>query len=983
MNLSSFRLISVPALALLICWSQAPVAVSQSSEPGLVAWWDFAPHRQQGTSIKAAYGGPNISPSGSYRIVDDPPPTRVELSGVNESLVIAGDVAKVTLPKMEMSAEAWVRVDATDRWGGILCAIQDNGDYERGWVLGTVNDRFSFALTSEEKKRLTYLEADEPVALGHWAHVVGTYDGAQMKLYVNGRLAGVSDEQTGPIAYPPRAPFVAGAYQDDDEHYRLQGAIHEIRLFQQPLSAESVLARYMAKKSLFPEPAPEPILLEIAYGPFIDWIDRHTAVLSWETDLPMPTTVDWTGPTSDQVQRLGSPESVTEHQVMLTGLKPETEFHYRIHGPAPEEPQGKPVQSKLYLFDSSFFYAPTSQLPDANRVAAEEPHYEAFAKVLLAKTPLRRGYAYVLGAEDGRLALELVRHTQFKVIVVDPDARRIQNVRRLLDRAGVYGVRAAAHQVSEEELPFGPMTANLVVSESLLINGTPPPWSAKEVQRLIRPITGTLLFGAPNEGFPGQPQRVDWERWAWKGDVGGNSWMDASGTWLLHKRPALEGAGEWSHQYGSPDNSGTSMDEWVRGDLNVAWWGDPGPRPMPDRGNRNPAPLSVNGRLFIQGDRVLFGLDAYNGAILWTVSSPEMRRANVPRDSSNMVANEDTLYLAQGRWAIAYDGATGNRRQRYEVPVPNAADYQWGYLAFAGGQLLGTPVKKASTYLGDDGEWYEDFHPEQVSRVTSDRFFALDPVSGQVRWTYQNGVIMNSTITVGDDMVFFIESRNPVAVQADRDRQTPEDLTDTWLVALDLKTGRRLWHKAQDFSDCEFMTYLVYSENTVLVTGTDRRKHFHSYAFHAPPAQAIAGSGDAIEEAEGGRMLWQESHKEDKGHHSGHLQHPLVIDGVFYSDQRAFGLRSGELLREDLPERRGCGVMSASRYAVFFRHHFHGMWDLESDNRSQFEGIRGGCWLGLIPAGGFLLAPESSAGCSCTHAIQTSVGYIPQSLGRR
>jgi hypothetical protein len=36
--------------------------------------------------------------------------------------------------------------------------------------------------------------------------------------------------------------------------------------------------------------------------------------------------------------------------------------------------------------------------------------------------------------------------------------------------------------------------------------------------------------------------------------------------------------------------------------------------------------------------------------------------------------------------------------------------------------------------------------------------------------------------------------------------------------------------------------------------------------------------------------------------------------------------------------------------------------------------------LGMIPAGGLLLAPEASAGCSCANAIQTSVGYVPKHL---
>ena len=59
------------------------------------------------------------------------------------------------------------------------------------------------------------------------------------------------------------------------------------------------------------------------------------------------------------------------------------------------------------------------------------------------------------------------------------------------------------------------------------------------------------------------------------------------------------------------------------------------------------------------GDRVLFGLDAYNGTVKWSFSSPEMRRANIPRDSSNMVAAGDQLYLVQGRYCIGIDGAPG------------------------------------------------------------------------------------------------------------------------------------------------------------------------------------------------------------------------------------------------------------------------------------------------------------------------------------
>ena len=295
-------------------------------------------------------------------------------------------------------------------------------------------------------------------------------------------------------------------------------------------------------------------------------------------------------------------------------------------------------------------------------------------------------------------------------------------------------------------------------------------------------------------------------------------------------------------------------------------------------------------------------------------------------------------------------------------------------------RLIGSRQKRDAAYLGDDGEWYEDFDTQQTSRVTSDRLFSLDPVTGVRRWTYQGGVILNSTITLADGMILFLESRSTAAAAVAGSRVPHELLTEQFLVALDLKTGKKLWDKGHDLSACQYMTYLVYSQGTAVVTGTDKDKHFHTFAFSAPSPERPGG--DELESANPGRLLWSDDHKEDKGHHSGHLQHPLVIDQVYYSDQRSFDLRTGKLLRTDLPERRGCGVMSASRRAVFFRHHFQGMWDLATNKRTQFEGIRTGCWLGLIPAGGMLLAPESSAGCSCTHAIQTSVGYIPKSLAR-
>jgi len=934
---------------------------AQAQETELIGHWEFSPDRAQNSGLRAVVGK-EVTFSGGPRLMKDPPPARLELPGRDEGVLISSTLEKPLLPVRELTASAWVRVDRVTAWGGLIGAVQDNGEFERGWILGFVNTNFSLALASEKGGRLTYLAATKPFETNRWYHVAGTYDGTEMRVYLNGEPVGSSLEQAGPILYPPTAPFVIGAYRDDDERYPLAGALNEVRLYRRALAAAEIQAQYQARKSKFPEPAPSPRFFKPNYGPFVDWRDRSSAVVTWETETAQPTRLTLEAP-DGRLQELGDGSSHTQHSVLLTELEPEREYHYRLVGPAEGS---RPVISRRYQFDTSFYYRP---VPAPPRPLAKAETVATRAESILKESGVRQGYCLLFGSTNAQLAVELVRQSDLDLVLVESDARLLPALRETLDAAGIQGVRASVQHLTGTQLPYGDLIANLLVVDGPL----PPTFPAAELHRVLRPVGGTLIVSSA------LGDEAAWQRWQ-AGSAFEQAELSTSGDVRLRfQRGKLPGGGEWGHQYGGPDNSSCSQDELVKGELQVAWWGDPGPRPMPDRGNRNPAPLSVNGRLFIQGDRILFGLDAYNGAILWNFSAPEVRRANVTRDCSNMAASGDTLYLAHGRWCLAVDGQTGQRRTRFEVPQTDAdGPRDWSYVAAGRDLLVGSRVKTEGAYLGDDGEWYEEFAPDQVNRVTSDRLFALDPQSGKTLWEYARGAILNSTITLGDGMILFLESRNPAAVKAASSRIPNELLTEQFLVCLDQRTGRQLWEKGHDFSACEFMTYLVYAQNTVVVTGTDNNKNYHNFAFNAPSANRPEGGGDDLASAVGGHLLWSESHKEDKGHHSGHLQHPVVIGDVFFSDQRSFNLVTGETQRRDLPERRGCGIMSASKNAIFFRNHFHSMWDLATDKRTQFEGIRSGCWLSLIPAGGLLLAPETSAGCSCTHAIQTSIGYIPK-----
>ncbi|MEO1995852.1 MAG: LamG-like jellyroll fold domain-containing protein, partial [Planctomycetaceae bacterium] len=204
-------------------------------------------------------------------------------------VVVTNDFHTAQLPRRALTVEAWVRIDQTAEWGGLIGAIQDNGDYEKGWLLGFRKTQLFFALAGRDTPRLTFLMSDRSFETGYWYHVVGTYDGQQQRLYVDGQLAAAADQQRGDIDYPGQAAFVIGAYQDQDEFYPLKGSIEMASVRNRAQSAEWVRNQFERRKSLFPE-------IDAVHPQVTDWPtylrDNQRTGLAQQS-LRFPLTLQW------------------------------------------------------------------------------------------------------------------------------------------------------------------------------------------------------------------------------------------------------------------------------------------------------------------------------------------------------------------------------------------------------------------------------------------------------------------------------------------------------------------------------------------------------------------------------------------------------------------------------------------------------------------------------------------------------------------
>jgi len=408
--------------------------------------------------------------------------------------------------------------------------------------------------------------------------------------------------------------------------------------------------------------------------------------------------------------------------------------------------------------------------------------------------------------------------------------------------------------------------------------------------------------------------------------------------------------------------------------MHILWFGEPGPREMIDRHHRPMSSLFKNGRLFVPANDLVIAVDPYNGTNLWKLHVPNSRRVGALRNCGHMLATDDYLYVAVEGECWAVDPVTGARQFILEAPQLEKERRDWGYLDMQDDVLFGTGMRagaslrefsKPTIALMIEG----DFRP----MLASSYLFALDRNTGKVRWTHEKGVLMNNGISLGDGRIYFVQSESPKALEDDDGRLRVDWFcaSDTALVALDAKTGKKLWQTPFQFPFEQIM-YLNNAHGVLLATGTDNvgdKVQYDLYGFDAatgaPKWHSSCQNGDPT-----------------GGSHGEQWQHPVIIGNRIFSDPFEFDLQTGEQKAYVLDRGgNGCGGLTASLHYLYGRGSNPRMYPINVE-KTFGEPLtrvnRPGCWLNIIPAGGIIVLPESSSGCTCGYPIQTSFGFIPE-----
>ncbi len=154
--------------------------------------------------------------------------------GVSDSLAVPSQI----------TMEAWFRIPdyLPDYAHRMILQNRNSANY-----LSLVWSRPMMSLRIDGLQRTVY--SNFTPELNVWNHVVGTYDGSMLRIYVNGVLRNTAGPFSGPITYWGSSSYGTYIGQNYAGNYLFNGDLDEIAIYNRALSGAEVLANYTSASS--------------------------------------------------------------------------------------------------------------------------------------------------------------------------------------------------------------------------------------------------------------------------------------------------------------------------------------------------------------------------------------------------------------------------------------------------------------------------------------------------------------------------------------------------------------------------------------------------------------------------------------------------------------------------------------------------------------------------------------------------------------
>ncbi len=174
--------------------------------------------------------------------------TAISFNNKNEYLSLPGGL--LTDLDTEFTVEMWLQSGSTSGWDRAIRAR--NHGFGIDW--DGANQRFQAWLHTRSGDAFVY---SHPVSLNQWNHVAFVFDGAEIRMVVNGELHDVTATPGNTVLYSGSTPaLILGNDSPGNRKRDFNGSIDEVAIYNTALPTQEVRSHYGASGRLVPQPTP-------------------------------------------------------------------------------------------------------------------------------------------------------------------------------------------------------------------------------------------------------------------------------------------------------------------------------------------------------------------------------------------------------------------------------------------------------------------------------------------------------------------------------------------------------------------------------------------------------------------------------------------------------------------------------------------------------------------------------------------------------
>lgn len=326
----------------------------------------FWPAYQLGQKA-ANYPGPKTEMPVTHTAIVDAQHTPLIFFGEDPTQRIYNFSDASKLPHGSFSIEMWM-VNHVNRPVGVLTTLKGKqGNTEPDWLVGIFANELVYSLQTEDSHFANVIQTklDKRGWKNYWRHVVATYNGSDMRLYVNGELVAqgsVGKRKVLPSGYE----LEVASYSQHEPYMTIGNLLKMLRIHPKALSQKEIEASKNELQQMVTEGKLFPDLFHFTAGPYLNNATQNSISLVWETDRAADFAIEYgervpydkkIEVNTQHLRREGARAESNIHKITLTDLRPETPYYYNIKAVSRD---GKMIDSGPLTFttavrDSSSF----------------------------------------------------------------------------------------------------------------------------------------------------------------------------------------------------------------------------------------------------------------------------------------------------------------------------------------------------------------------------------------------------------------------------------------------------------------------------------------------------------------------------------------------------------------------------------------------------------------------------------------------------